>query len=175
MRHEDLDYADSEYEVLIAVVPANRKRNRATMRLLVTGSSGFLGGSIGRLAKRDGHQVLGVSHLASPSGGWPGEFVQFDISHPDFVTVIRDFAPDVVWHAAGPASVIGLSKRRWPTCRPRCCPGGNTLDCIRRARLLPLVFFPSSAAVYGEPASVPVRESAPSSCDLSLRFSQGGL
>jgi UDP-glucose 4-epimerase len=130
------------------------------MRLLVTGSSGFLGGSIGRLAKRDGHDILGVSRSPALDGGWPGEFVQLDVSDPRLLSVIRDFAPDIVWHTAGPASVNRSVEAPLVDLQAALLPWANTLDCIRRARLRPLVIFPSSAAVYGEPASVPVREEA---------------
>jgi len=130
------------------------------MRLLVTGSSGFLGGSVGRLAKRDGHQVLGVSRSPSPTGDWPGKFVQFDVSDPGLVGVIRDFAPDVIWHTAGPASVSRSVEAPLDDLRAALLPWANTLDCVRRAGLRPLILFPSSAAVYGEPASMPVTETA---------------
>src|SRR5262249_52544890 len=36
----------------------------------------------------------------------------------------------------------------------------NTLDSVRRSGLKPIVFFPSSAAVYGNPEKLPVTEDA---------------
>jgi UDP-glucose 4-epimerase len=86
--------------------------------------------------------------------------VQFDVSHPGLVATIRDFAPDVIWHTAGPASVSRSCEAPLDDLKAGLLPWANTLDCVRRARLRPLVIFPSSAAVYGEPASVPVQESA---------------
>ncbi len=77
------------------------------MRLLVTGSRGFIGGALGRAASARGDEVLGVGHASQPDPTWPARYVQADLAHTDLAAVMAEFAPDVVVHAAGPASVAG--------------------------------------------------------------------
>ena len=62
---------------LIATAPsmqavlADAKRVAAgNMKVLITGSRGFIGGSLGRFAARAGHDVLGVARASQPSPGW---------------------------------------------------------------------------------------------------------
>src|SRR5437867_3526309 len=128
------------------------------MRLLITGSRGFLGGSIGRLAASNSQEVLGIGRSSQPGAGWPGKYVQADVAHADLSPVIRDFAPDVLLHAAGPASVGSSLTAPLEDLRGAVQTWANTLDSVRRSGLRPLVLFPSSAAVYGNPLNLPVRE-----------------
>src|SRR2546425_8777592 len=73
------------------------------MRLLITGSNGFLGGSVGWLAARNGYEILGIGRSNQPAAGWPGKYLQEDVAHSDLSMVVREFMPDVFLHAAGPA------------------------------------------------------------------------
>jgi UDP-glucose 4-epimerase len=128
------------------------------MRLLVTGSNGFLGSSLGQLAIRDGCEVLGIGRSSQPIPVWAGRYFQQDVAHSDLRAVIDDFAPDVVLHAAGAASV-GLSfATPLDDLRGAILTWANILDALRRSGQRPIVIFPSSAAVYGNPTKLPVGE-----------------
>jgi UDP-glucose 4-epimerase len=128
------------------------------MRVLVTGSNGFVGGSLGQLAMRDGCEVLGIGRSSQPIPGWAGKYLQQDVAHSDLRATIEGFAPDLVFHAAGPASV-GLSfAAPLDDYRGAVLTWANTLDAIRRSGQRPIVVFPSSAAVYGNPTKLPVGE-----------------
>jgi UDP-glucose 4-epimerase len=71
---------------------------------------------------------------------------------------MNDFAPDVVLHAAGTASV-GLSfTAPLDDLRGAILTWANTLDAVRRSRQRPILVFPSSAAVYGNPPKLPIGE-----------------
>jgi UDP-glucose 4-epimerase len=130
------------------------------MRLIITGSRGFLGGSIGRLAASNGHQILGIDRSAQAAPGWPGKYIQNDMTQSDLSTTIRDFMPDVLFHAAGPASVKLSFTAPFDDFQESIATWSNVLESVRRSKLDPLLIFPSSAAVYGIPAKLPVREDA---------------
>lgn len=130
------------------------------MRMLVTGCHGFIGGSIGRFAARHGHTILGLGMRSQPERDWPGEYLSVDVAHADLDEVVRAFAPDVVLHAAGTASVARSLERPMDDLRAAVTTWANMLDGVRRSGRHPIVLFPSSAAVYGEPATLPVDEAA---------------
>ena len=130
------------------------------MKILITGSSGFVGGSFGRFAARAGHEVLGVGRASQPEVGWPGLYVQADVSSSDLSETVASFRPDLLLHAAGAASVGASLARPLDDLRASVLTWANVLDSVRRSGARPLVVFPSSAAVYGDAAARPVAEGA---------------
>lgn len=131
------------------------------MKFLITGSRGFIGGSFGRYAARHGHQVTGTGRGAGPSNDWPGQYIQTDLAPTDVAEIVREFAPDVVLHAAGSASVASSQTdpiSDWHAAAGTCA---NVLEGVRRSGLAPLILIPSSAAVFGNPDILPVPEDAP--------------
>jgi UDP-glucose 4-epimerase len=133
------------------------------VKILITGSRGFVGDSFGRIAAREGHEVLGISRSSQPEPGWPGRHFQADAASGDLAQVIRDFAPDLLLQAAGSASVGASIADPVGDFRATAVTLTNVLDGVRRSGREPLVVFPSSAAVYGNPAVLPVTEDAPCS------------
>lgn len=131
------------------------------MRLLITGCRGFIGGSFGRYAFAEGHEVMGLGRTAQAPEGWPGAYAPADVAHADLSAVIRDFQPDALFHGAGSASVRASFSAPPEDLRATVQTFSNVLDSVRRAGVAPLVIFPSSAAVYGNPATLPVSEDAP--------------
>lgn len=131
------------------------------MRLLVTGCHGFIGGSAGRVAARQGHDVLGVGRASQPDRQWPGTYRSLDVAHADLAEIIRAYEPDAILHAAGTASVAASLTHPLDDLRAAVLTWANLLDGVRRSGLRPLLLFPSSAAVYGEPETLPVSEDAP--------------
>lgn len=131
------------------------------MRLLVTGSRGFIGGSVGRFFAQAGHEVLGLSRSSQPAADWSGRHFQADVASADISTVVREFAPDVIFHAAGTASVGASFNTPLDDLRAAALTWANTLDGVRRSGRQPLILFPSSAAVYGNPPQLPVTEEMP--------------
>jgi UDP-glucose 4-epimerase len=130
------------------------------LRILITGSNGFVGGVVGRFAARAGHEVLGVARASQPAPGWPGAYAQADALASDLTDTINAFAPDALLHAAGTASVGASLKAPLDDLRAAVLTWANVLDAVRRSRARPLVLFPSSAAVYGDLAELPAREDA---------------
>ena len=131
------------------------------MKLLVTGSRGFVGGSVGRLAAAAGHEVLGLARSSQPEADWPGRYAQADVLSAPLADIIADFAPDAVLHGAGAASVGSSFAAPLEDLRAALLTWANTLESIRLSGVRPVILFPSSAAVYGNPESLPVAEDAP--------------
>jgi UDP-glucose 4-epimerase len=130
------------------------------MKILITGSRGFVGGSIGRFATRSGHDVLGVSRATQPVSDWQGQYVTADVVSADLVPVIQEFAPDAIFHAAGTASVGASFATPLADLRASLLSWANLLDSVRRSGAQPLILFPSSGAVYGRLSELPVNEDA---------------
>ena len=112
------------------------------MVALITGHRGFLGSRIVSRLAEDGWDVAGA--------GRP----DVEIPSPAFEALVREMQPELVVHCAGPASVPASVE---DPVRDR----SGSVDVLAAvlaqlgdARLVLL----SSAAVYGDPAALPVRE-----------------
>src|SRR5262245_16117704 len=128
------------------------------MRLLITGCTGFLGRNVSEAGARSGHNILRIGRSGRPRG-YPGEYLQGSLTS-DFAAVIHDYRPDVILHLAGPASVDASFVDPLSDQQASVLTWSNTLESVRRSGLSPLVLFPSSAAVYGNPNVLPVPEVA---------------
>src|SRR5689334_24629851 len=78
----------------------------------------------------------------------------------DLVNVIREFGPDVVVNASGTASVGASVEDPLHDFQGSVQTCADVLEAVRRSGSRPLVVIPSSAAVYGNPASLPISEDA---------------
>jgi UDP-glucose 4-epimerase len=128
------------------------------VRILITGSRGFMGSSLGRMAARAGHHLFGIDLSGQPERDWVGKYLRADLSCADLAPVIREFRPDAVFHAVGPASVAASFNSPMEDFRIAVLTWSHLLDCVRRSGHRPLIFLPSSAAVYGNPSQLPVKE-----------------
>jgi UDP-glucose 4-epimerase len=130
------------------------------VKILITGISGFIGGSFGRYAAAyAGHTVLGTGR-SRQSGEWKGLYVPVS-GTAELASEIREFRPDVVFNAAGTASVGASLDDPLSDFRGSVETCANVLEAVRSSGTDPLVVIPSSAAVYGNPAVLPVSEEAP--------------
>jgi UDP-glucose 4-epimerase len=131
------------------------------MKLLVTGGAGYIGSVVAAQLVEDGHQVVVLDDLSTghasavPAGA---TLVTGDLRGAA-ADVLAD-GIDAVLHFAA-KSLVGESvaepARYWEHNL-----GGTLalLDAMRAARVSSIVFS-STAAVYGEPESVPIAETAP--------------
>ncbi|MBA2553269.1 MAG: UDP-glucose 4-epimerase GalE [Geodermatophilaceae bacterium] len=130
------------------------------MKLLVTGGAGYIGSVVAAQLLAAGHEVTVLDDLSTghrdavPAAA---DFVEVDIADSAKV-VTAEF--DAVLHLAA-KSVVGESQRR-PELYWRTNVGGTLalLDAMRDVGVRRLVFS-STAATYGEPATVPIDETAP--------------
>jgi UDP-glucose 4-epimerase len=130
------------------------------MRLLVTGGAGYIGSVVAAMLVNGGHEVTVLDDLSTghddavPPGA---RLVKGSVD--DVGTVLGEQAYDTVMHFAAKSLVaesVAHPDRYWH---------GNVggalalLDAMR-AHDVPRLIFSSTAATYGEPASVPIEESA---------------
>jgi UDP-glucose 4-epimerase len=130
------------------------------MRVLITGSTGFIGSSLGRYAAQAGHTVMGTGRSPEPSKAWPGLYASSDATAESLSEILNDFEPDVLFHAAGTASVGASLVDPLADFRGSVAVCASMLEAVRCSDKKPLVFIPSSAAVYGNPQVLPVSEAA---------------
>jgi UDP-glucose 4-epimerase len=130
------------------------------MRLLVTGGAGYIGGIVGALLVSAGHEVTVLDDLSTghrdlvPDGA---RFVQAGI---DEAGSVLDPTFDGVLHFAA-KSLVGESMTKpdkyW---RNNVCGTLALLDAVREHKV-PRFVFSSTAATYGEPATMPITEETP--------------
>ena len=133
------------------------------MRLLVVGGAGYIGSVVATRLLAAGHEVVVLDDLSTghrdavPAGAL---FIHGTVAAPGQLERLLAGQLDAVLHFAA-LSLVGES-----TAHPELYWGNNVcatqtlLQAMRAAGVGRLVFS-SSAATYGEPDSVPVREDAP--------------
>ena len=133
------------------------------MRVLVTGGAGYIGSVVASQLAEAGHETVVLDDFsrghaeAVPEGT---RLVKGNLLDTDFVRETLSEGFDGVLHFAA-LSLVGESveepERYY---RNNVCGTLNLLDAMRESGAGRLVFS-STAAVYGEPQEVPIRETAP--------------
>ncbi|CAH1193359.1 UDP-glucose 4-epimerase [Paenibacillus plantiphilus] len=131
------------------------------MRILITGGAGFIGSNIADACKKDGHEILIVDNFSTgleKNLEYGHQCVRIDINADEMQQVFRDFKPEVVIHNAAQVSV-GRSLKE-PLLDQEINIRGtlNILQgCVDNG--VRKIIYPSSAAVYGLPSYLPIKES----------------
>lgn len=132
------------------------------MRVLICGARGFLGSTIAEHFAAGGSEVYGIGRNAFPAlppafAGW------WTMNLPDqhLLDVLRDLRPDAVVHAASPATVGWSIENPYGDFRGSVGVWAGLLEAMRQSGVRSRVVLLSSAAVYGNPASLPVDETVP--------------
>ncbi len=131
------------------------------MRLLVTGGAGYVGSVVGALLVAEGHDVIVLDDLSTGHGDAVPTGASFVRG------TLRDDAPrlladgvDAVLHFAA-KSLVGESVAQPSLYWGNNLGGSLALLEAMRAAGTPRIVFSSTAAVYGEPETVPIDETAP--------------
>ena len=133
------------------------------MRALVVGGAGYIGSVVAKHLLEAGHRVTVADDL-SKGHRWAvpddAEFRSVDVRDPDALAAVVGEGFDAVLHFAA-LSLVGESVAE-PIRYFKTNVGGslNLLDAMRAGGCRRLVFS-STAAVYGEPETIPIPESAP--------------
>jgi UDP-glucose 4-epimerase len=128
-------------------------------RVLVTGAAGFLGRYVARQLSGEGWEVLGIDRVAPPGAPCAGEkFVPVELPGAGFRDLLRSQQPEALIHCAGSASVPHSMRDPADDYRANTVLTFDLLDALRLDAPRCAFLLLSSAAVYGNPVSLPVRE-----------------
>lgn len=133
------------------------------MRVLVTGGAGFIGSNLVRALLQAGREVTVIDNLSTGKVANldpRASFRTLDILDERLVPVFREIAPDAVVHLAAQSSVTA-SVRDPEGDRLTNAEGTRRIAEAAREAGARRVISASSAAVYGEPAELPLKESSP--------------
>ena len=128
--------------------------------VIITGAGGFLGIFTARHLASVGWKVIGVGDKTPPPDLLPlfSRFCQWPLPDCRFSDLVREIRPELCVHCAGYASVPGsfLNPEEDFTFGPSLT--FNLLEQFRRYSPLTSFIFLSSAAVYGNPKTLPINE-----------------
>src|SRR3712207_2436696 len=131
------------------------------MRVLVAGGAGYIGSVVTAALLEGGHEVTVLDDLSTghadavPSGA---TFVQASLH--DSAPVLAEVRPEAVLHFAA-KSLVGESQVKPEIYWDTNVSGTLALLEAMRAADCRRIVFSSTAATYGEPEQVPIREDAP--------------
>jgi UDP-glucose 4-epimerase len=128
-------------------------------KVIITGSSGFLGSRLANKFANLGNEVIGFDVKATPHIQY--RQIEQDLLCADFSSIFHSIQPDLIIHCAGNANV-GVSVEN---------PDFDfelgvhllhrLLFGLKSSGIKSRLIFLSSAAVYGDPAHLPLTENSP--------------
>ena len=128
--------------------------------ILITGAAGFLGRHIAREFAQAGCKVVGLDVVAAENSGLgPNvEYARLTLPSPAFGELVQRTQPAALIHCAGRASVANSLSDPAADFRDGTVLTFEVLEALRTAAPRCRFVFLSSAAVYGNPATLPVTE-----------------
>ncbi|OPY11309.1 MAG: UDP-glucose 4-epimerase [Syntrophaceae bacterium PtaB.Bin038] len=133
------------------------------MRILVTGGAGYIGGHAVKALGKAGHEICVFDNL-STGHEWAvlsGKLVKGDLEDRAAIEkVLEEFKPDAVMHFAAFIQVEESVREPLKYYRNNVANTLNLLEAMRE-RGVGNFIYSSTAAVYGIPEHIPVRETAP--------------
>ncbi|MDU7065373.1 MAG: GDP-mannose 4,6-dehydratase [Lactobacillus crispatus] len=136
-------------------------------KVLITGGAGFIGSNLAKALVRDGDEVVVVDDLSMGNlkniEGLNLTFFNHDVTDKKFMhTLLKENKFDYIFFMAAIASVADSVERPLETHKVNQEAVIDTLECIYRNNLsLKRFVFTSSAAVYGDLADTPKKETSP--------------
>jgi UDP-glucose 4-epimerase len=132
-------------------------------RALVTGASGFLGRYVARALVADGWSVVGLA--SGPPENAPLHLLEgyhrLTLPSPALGDLLRELPPDACVHCAGRASVDMSMREPSGDFEASVSVTAGLLEALRQNAPACRTLYVSSAAVYGEPGRLPIREDDP--------------
>jgi UDP-glucose 4-epimerase len=126
-------------------------------RIIVTGVNGFLGGAIARQLANH-YAVFGIGTAPQDDDFAAGHYTSLRMPDDELFYLVRQINPDAFVHCAGGASVQASFEDPERDFQNGPVLTLHVLEALRRANSSATLIFPSSAAVYGNPKQLPIRE-----------------
>lgn len=132
-------------------------------KILITGVAGFLGRAIARYFSQSGNALFGIDRLVVENAPVSdlSEYAMLELPDPRLGDFLKKWQPDICVHCAGRASVSQSMKKPAADYEDGPVLTFYLLDVLRRFNPGSRFIFLSSAAVYGEPETLPVSERQP--------------
>ncbi|MCL0048709.1 GDP-mannose 4,6-dehydratase [Dehalococcoidia bacterium] len=136
---------------------------REIKNILVTGVGGFIGSHFAEYYIAQGYNVIGVDNKSKDQISATKLFDYKQLMLPDDLvhSLIQKHKPDICIHCAGGSSVGFSVENPYKDFTSGALVTFHLLDCLRRFSPECKTIYPSSAAVYGNPASLPISENCP--------------
>ena len=130
------------------------------MNICVTGGAGFIGSHLVDRLIELGHNVLVIDNLSTGMRSFVHEaaqFIEMDVRDPKLVSIFEEFKPSIVFHEAAQTMVQSSMENPSYDCDVNLLGLINVLDACRHVKVEQFL-MPSSAAVYGDLAVLPLTE-----------------
>jgi GDP-4-dehydro-6-deoxy-D-mannose reductase len=129
--------------------------------VLITGASGLAGSHLCQACSRAGEEVLGVSRSGwVPSGSGEGRALDLR-NRRSLAALLRDFAPDVIYHLASLSSVSRSWEDPAKTLSVNIDSALSLLEALRTSAPATPVIWVSTCELYGPVARLPIAEESP--------------
>jgi UDP-glucose 4-epimerase len=128
-------------------------------KIIITGINGFIGSHVASLLRQQ-HVVYGLDTGSVCIVNDIEHYTPMVLPHPDLEGLVKTFCPDYCIHCAGSASVPFSVEHPSIDFNAGPITTFHILDAIRKSKIQCCTIFFSSAAVYGNPAMLPVQEEA---------------
>jgi len=122
------------------------------MKILITGSSGFVGGALCAKSVAQGWDTTGISRRAAVAGNW----IAADLTRP--LKLPASYRPDVVVHCAARSSPWGTARDFE---RQNIDATRHVIDFCRRVGSPHLIYISTSAVLYRNEHQLAMSESTP--------------
>jgi len=133
------------------------------MKILVTGGAGYIGSHVVKALGRIGHQIAVYDNL-STGHAWSvlyGNLIVGDLSDRSLLNqIMSEFKPEAVIHFAASIQVGDSVREPLAYYRNNVAATMSLLESMEEHGICNLIYS-STAAVYGNPTVIPVKESAP--------------
>ncbi len=134
------------------------------MRILVTGAAGYIGAVVSERLLAEGHSVLGIDNFdnSKPGGPCPGvEFTEGSVLDREWlIQYMRANPVEAVFHFAAEALIAVSMENPGRAFQKNVSGSINLVEAMRQSEVRDMVFS-STAAVYGNPRNIPIREDDP--------------
>lgn len=128
--------------------------------ILITGISGFLGWHLAQVCLASGYEVVGTGRSAVESKSRYKDYIQAPIEETDWENILRQHTPVACFHLAASASVTESLHDPFGDFSTVLPGTARLLHSIARVSPGTKFILFSSAAVYGNPAQLPISECA---------------
>jgi UDP-glucose 4-epimerase len=124
---------------------------RKDKKVLITGSTGFIGSHVKSALELSGYEVLGL-------GRGNKEDFNLDLSSKDLKNIIKEISPSLIFHFASGSNISRANEEKEKEYIDTVTSTENLLNSLKDLSSKPKIIYLSSQAVYGIPKSLPVTE-----------------